>query len=309
MGRTSGKGVSIELVGGLGNQLFTYIAGLYIASRLSTNLTTLVHASIFNSVRRGQGIAAFIGFSGTTNPYTDGFAKSPWTIKLRTFLSVFLTRLGLPVAFAQRLTSIYQSKVVGEDQGIASIREGYSVKGYFQTRKYFEEIRGNLPGDMFHLREPSHWFKNLKTESDYLKPIALHVRRGDYLAEQNSSIGALSAEFFLNGLSFLREDPNFEGREVWVFSNDIRLVQQEFQGRIQGSVRWIDPPSESLDAESLLLLGSADALVISNSTFSWWGAVIGNPRMVLAPSKWFRGAEDPSNLIPPEWHKIESSWL
>jgi hypothetical protein len=282
---------------------------VYIAGGLDTKLKTVAHDSIFDSVSKGQGIAAFRGPPLPSRECTDWLSKSPLISKWKAAFSALLKRLGLPEPLSERLTLTYQSRVVGEDPRINFIKDRYFVRGYFQTRKYFEAVRGTLPDNMFQLRNPSMWFRKLKAESERLKPIALHVRRGDYLAEQYSSIGALSSEFFLKGLGSLREDSDFEGREVWVFSNDIRLVQQEFQGKIQGIVRWIEPPMESPEAESLLLLGSADALIISNSTFSWWGAVIGNPRRVLAPSKWFKGAEDPSNLIPPEWEKIESTWI
>jgi hypothetical protein len=309
MEKDRGKGVSIELAGGLGNQLFTYIAGLYISSKINAKLKTVAHDSIFESLSSGNGIAALSGPLALMNRGLGGLRKSSWISKLQATVSATLNRLGLPRHFSQRLTSMYQSEVVGEDPGIDFVRDGYFVRGYFQTKTYFEKVRSDLPHDMFEIRDPSMWFRELRAESDRLKPINLHIRRGDYFDKKNSFIGALSSEYFLNGLGFLRQDPDMKDREVWVFSNDIQFVKQEFQGKIQSRVRWIEPPPESREAESLVLLGSGAALVISNSTFSWWAAVSGSPPKVVAPSKWFRAADDPENLLLPEWEKIESIWI
>jgi hypothetical protein len=53
----------------------------------------------------------------------------------------------------------------------------------------------------------------------------------------------------------------------------------------------------------------ASANVIANSTFSWWAAALNqNKGFVVAPDKWFRGLEDPKDLIPPDWILVKSQW-
>jgi hypothetical protein len=199
--------------------------------------------------------------------------------------------------------------VIGEDEGLGTIKNGYFIRGHFQTRTYFQAVREMLPRDAFDLRSPSAWFRELCSESRALSPITCHVRRGDYLDNQNSFIGALSRDYFLDGLTLLRQDPAFENRELWIFSNDVSFVKQEFAGKLNGSVRWIEPPPHATEAESLVLLGSGGALVMSNSTFSWWAAAIGRPKRVVAPKKWFRTIDDPLNLLMPEWEQVDSKWL
>jgi hypothetical protein len=301
--------IFIELAGGLGNQLFTYFAGLFLASRLGVGLTPFVHDSFWGVAQKGRGISGLRLTGNGLKLNSASLSRSPWTIKWRGKITGLLIGLGLSRNLTSSVMAVYQSPVVGEDEGISSIQPGYLVRGHFQTQAYFNAVLGNLPKNSFELVEASSWFVKMESEAIVSRPITLHVRRGDYLDEKNSFIGALSGDYFLEALSLLKKDVDFQDREVWVFSNDINSVKSELGGRLEGKVRWIVPPPDSPEAESLLLLGKGEALVMSNSTFSWWAAAIGNPRRVVAPSKWFRGADDPHNLLMTNWEKVESRWL
>jgi hypothetical protein len=66
--------------------------------------------------------------------------------------------------------------------------------------------------------------------------------------------------------------------------------------------------AETEPLESLLLLGECQKICISNSTFGYWAAMLGNAENVVAPAKWFRNLEDPRDLLHPNWISIPSSW-
>ena len=62
---------------------------------------------------------------------------------------------------------------------------------------------------------------------------------------------------------------------------------------------------ESVD---LLLLANAQALILSNSSFAWWGAWL-NERapLVLAPRYWLglhERRERPCNILVPSWEQV-----
>ena len=62
-------------------------------------------------------------------------------------------------------------------------------------------------------------------------------------------------------------------------------------------------------SESLMLMSKGAAIVIANSSYSWWAAKLSsNGCIIIAPSKWYQGMKDPLDLIPEDWTKIESSW-
>jgi hypothetical protein len=65
----------------------------------------------------------------------------------------------------------------------------------------------------------------------------------------------------------------------------------------------VDEPDE-LDGLALMSLCHGGA-IIANSTFSWWGAMLGAypaKATVVYPSKWLQGNKP--DLFPPQWARI-----
>jgi hypothetical protein len=132
---------------------------------------------------------------------------------------------------------------------------------------------------------------------------AFHIRRGDYTLAINRSTGILSLEYFEGIARLLPND-----LEIWIFTDSPELIIDKVKIFPQKTV-IIDPPADSDPLESLLLLSKASYIAISNSTFSWWAAALaGEKAQIFAPAKWFEHRNDPLDLMPNHWAKIESKW-
>lgn len=297
--------ITIELVGGLGNQLFGYFAGVFIAHSLGVELRPFIRSRAKGEARHQSSINSF---------------DLPHTIYGHRSLLPNLERLlRLGGAFVQRLPilgmlvknggeSLHRSIALGKDHSLGLIRPGSYVVGYFQTHEYYNSLRQSGVSSEVRLRSPSLWFNEQRLEVEETKPLIVHVRRGDYLHSKNNGIGALSVEYFRESLLLVKSLGNFENSKTWVFSDDVSQVKADFEDAGLDIDRWIEPPANSDPAESIILMSLGAAIVISNSTFSWWAAALGKPEVVVAPSPWFRSMPEPEGLIPADWLRVESTW-
>ena len=138
------------------------------------------------------------------------------------------------------------------------------------------------------------------------KPVIMHVRRGDYQAFEDI-YGLLSSVYYLNALKIVPKE--LQSNPIWVFSDDISLARQLLEKDLPIKTLWIDPPTNSNPAESLMLMTLGHAHIIANSSFSYWAAQLSlTSQFVVAPRKWFKAIEDPYELINPSWHLVDSDW-
>lgn len=301
--------ITVQLVGGLGNQLFGYYAGLAVADHRHFQIKFDVsqfdkgfsaHGSSiqsfnlkheFVSLRQETQILNRVIRVGKSSRFAPGFLKK----------------------LANNLMPEFTSNVDGFESKVFEIEPGSLVRGYFQSYKYLEQLRDSERFDPPTLKKESEWFKEMSALSNTEDPVCLHLRRGDYrlLSEE---FGLLSSGYYLESLRYLKERLN-DGFCIWVFSDDPAAAKVELEpvfdqiGGLKG-IRWIEPPLGTDAAESLVLMSRARANVISNSTFAWWGAALNRRSApVIAPRKWFRGKEDPDMLYPSGWALIDSTWL
>jgi hypothetical protein len=113
---------------------------------------------------------------------------------------------------------------------------------------------------------------------DLPEKTAVHVRRGDYL-DIPQLLPVPTEAYFRAALGMLAET------NVVVFSDDIPWCREHLS--------WANPVvfmEGDTDYEDLFLMAKCDHHVISNSTFSWWGAFLsGNPHPVY-PLTWYGSA-------------------
>jgi len=129
--------------------------------------------------------------------------------------------------------------------------------------------------------------------------VAIHIRRGDYVNLQNYH-GLTTKEYFQNSMKYLRE---FHGIDlpVLVFSDDIDKAREI----IPDAFKYVAKEDTRNDWDTLLLMANAQALVGSNSSFSWWAAYGGNSNVAIFPNPWFQNRKiDSSDLLHPDWLRL-----
>jgi hypothetical protein len=207
--------------------------------------------------------------------------------------------------FSKILPIPYFSNHAGFDPNLASLPAGSKIEGYFQTYRYFQALRSQGLTSELQVKEPCDWFLNAMNRAAVDQPIVVHIRRGDY-KELSSSLGLIGSGYYTQALEIARQHaPN---SKIWVFTDDIEAIDPQFLGDSFPYATLINSPPEATAAEIMLLMSRGSVIVIPNSTFSWWSAILGTPRAVIAPSQWFRNGNEPEDLIPLDWIRIPSHW-
>lgn len=140
------------------------------------------------------------------------------------------------------------------------------IVGYLQNYKQFPDFK----------LEFKEGFKNSVLEKFGKPDIGMHVRRGDYVG--NPNYVNLPPSYYFNALEKL----DWRNRKVTVFTDDIPYCQLHY-----GCFENVEV-SKSNEMEALCLMSMCDALVVANSSFSFWGAYLSNAR-IIRPSEHFAG--------------------
>lgn len=270
-------------MGGLGNQLFQVSAGLYIANNYDVDIK-------FVWLEKPSGTRQ-LKVADLLKPTEISDSRIDRTLlcSARTF------------AFGSRI--IRESSPV--DTAISRISEKTSVVyGYFQSVTYPDSIKEILICRMKQSKEFSSLFS-----SSSVKRIAIHMRFGDYLnnPRHRNFHGVTSVKYYLEAAEyFLDKMPD---AEVVIISDEPAIAKSEFCSHFHKRAIPVTVIQGKTDFEDLATLTHSSAIVISNSTFSWWGAWIGSRfsnAQVIAPYPWFADpTNQPTHLLPESWLQLK----
>jgi hypothetical protein len=146
------------------------------------------------------------------------------------------------------------------------------------------------------------------TSTTSTEQIAVHVRLGDYLANtKNRHIyGSMGLNFYHDSIKFLVNKTGI--RSVCVVSDDPSRAYAMIATAVRAIPKLEVSKSDGSVLEDFRTLASSRAVVISNSTFAWWAAWLGNARFethVVLPRPWYADPQlDGSGLMNPKWTAI-----
>lgn len=134
---------------------------------------------------------------------------------------------------------------------------------------------------------------------DLSDTVCINVRRGDYLRVQSLGFRILSVDGIKDIIN-----AHFSTSDKFLFvSDDIQWCKNNFHG---GNYRFVDKPYENKPEIDLYIQTQCKANVISNSTFSWWGAYLNsNAKKVVCPWPWFHSGKinEMRYILPENWIK------
>ena len=296
--------ILIQLLGGLGNQMFQYAAAKALAKHTKSKLLIDVHmlqqtASTNNSITfRALELGLFknIQECTATENITVSFLSPSKKNKL-------LKKLGLP------FKKVYEETAFTYEDSFFLQRSPVLLKGYFQSEKYFAPISKTL--------RQSFTFPALQPDDTNLRElqhiqsscaISVHIRRGDYVNDIaiNAVHGCCDIAYYTKAFAYMQQQL---GTVAFVFfSDDPAWVNETFLRQLPDSI--LIKNNDGADSwKDMYLMSKCRHHIIANSSFSWWGAWLNDnlDKKVIAPKIWFadeKRNKATTDLIPANWIRL-----
>ncbi len=298
--------VFVKLMGGLGNQMFQYAAGLALARRTgaSLRLDTSLLANGSGETRGGRRTFELHRFrisakvaSPTELAEATGRPAAGW----RGRVLGLRRRAGL----ASAQPPVLRERHFHFDPLFLDAPGHVCLVGYWQSARYFEAVRNVLPRE-FEVK--SGLAGKNREVADLIRSVpsvSVHVRRGDYLSRESTYLVHGVCERAYYEECFREMERRVPGAAFFVFSDDVAWVRDHLGLPARTTVIDHNPPE--MAHEDMRLMSMCRHNIIANSSFSWWGAWLNaNPgKVVLAPRRWFLDPSfDTSDLLPEGWIRV-----
>jgi hypothetical protein len=266
------------LQGGLGNQLFQWAFSL---NQKTTGKRDLKYSTLLLDLKLPQI---------TKREYClkDLIPAEKFESKFKSALKLLQSKTGNKYQITREINNTNSQN---KDKSLIYI-------GFFQELSTVENVKTQI---LESFNESRH-FKNCLTEAQD-KFIAIHVRKGDYLGHSKTREfhGLTSNKFYVDSALQLRDQTEVE--KIRLFS-DSQKDNNELVNDLRSKNFKVEnmESSEFLDFQGIC---QASAVVMSNSSFSWWGSYIADhlrKAPVIYPTPWFKDViMDPDSLFPKHW--------
>lgn len=297
---------------GLWNQLFQY--ALWRALSIKNNTTFKLDLSDFDSdILRKFDLDRFhVKYEKAENdeiPLLKLRQINTFKNKLLHYVfSLFLSLFIFPIAYRFKKWLI-EEKDYGFKKEILELWDGVYLSWYWQTEKYFRDIRGYLLREIVPIKDIWKQNKEIIKLMENCNSVSVHFRRTDYLTQVaffSPNLWPCSMEYYKSSVDLIEK--KIDSPTYFIFSDDIEGIKNElfFTDR---KVYFINHNKWDNAYLDMILMSKCKHNIIANSSFSWWGAWLNtNPhKCVVWPKKWFIKEnlnKRSGDLIPDNWIRI-----
>jgi hypothetical protein len=290
--------ISVNLMGGLGNQLFQIFTTIAYAIKYK-------HKFVF--------------------PYSDKLAQrvtywNNFMLSLKIFTTANLNN-RVTNADIQNMENIGEKEFRYNELPSSDPSTPFKLNGYFQSYKYFE----NEVEQIYSLLRLDKQKQQIMEEySDLFSldgtKISMHFRLGDYKQLQHYH-PIMPPQYYQNALTTIFEQSSIKDASVLYFCEEednnivtqfINVLKMHFD-TTSYKIEFVKVNDKIADWKQMLIMGCCHHNIIANSSFSWWGAYMNSniDKIVCYPALWFgqtmhehHGFKDTQDLFPEKWIKI-----
>jgi hypothetical protein len=170
---------------------------------------------------------------------------------------------------------------------VLNLRKAY-VDGYWQTEKYFKDIRHILLNEFKFPTSENPKNKNVLDRINSTLSVSIHIRRGDYVGTADFPV--VTQRYLFSAIRYFEQ--KLDHPVFFIFSDDIEWAKHNIT---QERAVFVDWNSESEKYYDMFLMSRCKHNIIANSSYSWWGAWLNTykGKKVIAPSVWLNHRKTP----------------
>lgn len=298
--------IIVKIFQGPGNQLFQYAYGLAASKRIGTELKLDLSWFENNADHRSYildrfGITAEVATIDEINYIRSCNGSN--SIQYRFNL--------LRNSFAPR----HRKVIVKEDLSCfdSELKNPYRsshIEGYFSSELFFEDLKKDVRQELKFKNELPASCSQIIDKMNPENAVALSIRRGDFLKYPLHNI--CSIQYYQRSVEQIKK--TVSEPHLYIFSDEIDWVKQNMQFDVAHT--FIENIEDYM--EHIRLMGRCKYHIIPNSTFSWWGAWLSDPKVVIAPDLWlsadkeihiqeFGNWVETAHTVPQSWQRIPCS--
>jgi len=291
--------VIVRVIGGIGNQLFSYAAARRLAIINDAELV-IDSVSGFERDRYGR-VYQLDHFYIPCRKATPRERLQPLS-RVRRGLK---KKINSRRPFESR--TYIQQEYIDYDARLLNVkvRGGVYIEGYWQSERYFKDIEDIIRRDLRIIPPLDQANISIAEKIRSQPSVSVHVRFFDASYGVKSDNAPL--DYYARAIKKM-EDGN-TGLHYFIFSDQTRLIKRhiplpESRFTIVGHNK-----GEASAYADLWLMSQCDNFIIANSTFSWWAAWLSEHphKVVIAPGfekrngKMWWGFD---GLLPDEWIRL-----
>jgi hypothetical protein len=288
--------IVVKLKGGIGNQMFQYAIGKSLACRNDSNIILdMTHFS--RSINREFSLYAF-----SLSPVTTKISKLAYCFPFLPCkrLSRTINKMG-QMAGLLKIVNESENMKFNFQKEVLNLKGNIYLDGYWQNEKYFKGIEDVIRRDFIFKKGVEK--KNIKLLNliKETNSVSVHVRRGDYI--NHPRFENLSIDYYKKSIETISK--KIQNAKFFFFSDDISWIKRNIE--FSNDFYFID--CNNKDYEDLCLMTKCKHHIIANSSFSWWGAWLGEnkKKIIIAPQKWLTDFGKKKNkikkieIVPEKW--------
>ncbi|NBK97192.1 MAG: alpha-1,2-fucosyltransferase [Erysipelotrichia bacterium] len=286
----------VNIIGGLGNQMFVYAMCLALQEAHPEEEVLLCRRSYIGyPLHNGYELDRIFG--------VEAKGASLWQLlKIAYPFFNYKTWQMMRHCLPKRKTMTHGTTQTPFDYGEVTRKDSTFYDGYWQNERNFKSIREVIIKAFSFPPIKEQQNANLVEMLKKKRAASCHIRRGDYLKDPIMCV--CTPNYYARAIKKINEENNPE--LYCVFSDDIEWCKENIKGLIGNrDAVFVDWNKGENSFRDMQLMSLCHYNIIANSSFSWWGAWLNNheDKVVLAPEIWMNKnlVNDP---ICDSWKRI-----